>query len=269
MADWKDGLPEEMRGNPGLKDIKDLGGLAKSYLDAQSMIGSSVRLPTKDGGEEGRKAFRARMLEVGKDYGLAPLPGEDEDDTPFYTSLGRPEKAAEYPLPEGIAADGDLAPLLEAAHGAKLTKKQFKALYEKLDNVTVAQGQATLAKIEEDGKILKKEWGDAHDKRRSETANMMKAANAPADLIKAFEEGRVNSASTKWLYETLTALGGESTDMGTQGKRKDQTGVLSPDEAAARLDEIDTRIANMNVGDADYQALLQRRLALIKQAHPA
>jgi len=268
MADWKEGLPEDMRGNPGLKDIKDIGGLAKSFLDAQSMIGGSVRLPSKEAGEEGRKAFRGRILEVGKDYGIVPVPEGEEDDTPFFRSLGTPEKPTEYPLPEGVVAEGELAKLLEVSHGAKLTKKQFSKLYEGLDSVTKSQVQAQLAVKEQDDGVLKKAWGAAYDERRAAVGAMLKSQNAPADLIAAFDAGKVNAASTMWLHDTLKAMGGEGTDLGKQGKRT-TGGILSPDEALARLDEIDKRIEKTMVGDPEYDVLLQRRVQLIELANPA
>ena len=49
---WKDSLPEELKGHKGLTDVKDVGSLAQQFLDSQQMIGQSIRVPGPDAGED-------------------------------------------------------------------------------------------------------------------------------------------------------------------------------------------------------------------------
>jgi hypothetical protein len=44
-TDWRTGLDESLRTDPSLADIKDISGLAKSYIHAQKMIGRD-KLPS-------------------------------------------------------------------------------------------------------------------------------------------------------------------------------------------------------------------------------
>ena len=37
-ADWRSGLPEDIRNDPSLADIKDVGAMAKSYINGQNII---------------------------------------------------------------------------------------------------------------------------------------------------------------------------------------------------------------------------------------
>ena len=71
-----DSLPEDLRGEPSLKNFTDAGSLAKSFVHAQRMIGAEK----------------------------LPLPGksatEDEWNT-IYSKLGRPDSAADYQV-EGV-----------------------------------------------------------------------------------------------------------------------------------------------------------------------
>ena len=48
VADWRDSIPEEIRGHSSLEHINDIGALAKSYVHAQQMVGADkVALPGK------------------------------------------------------------------------------------------------------------------------------------------------------------------------------------------------------------------------------
>ena len=79
-ASFIDTLPEDLRGEPSLRNFTDTAGLAKSYVHAQKMIG------------------------VDK----LPLPGKsatDEEWNNVYERLGRPNAPTEYDFEsvEGIA----------------------------------------------------------------------------------------------------------------------------------------------------------------------
>lgn len=82
---WRDGLPEDIRSEACLSNIKHVTALAKSFVSAQKMVGSNK----------------------------IALPGEhatEEELNTFYKALGRPDKAEDYSvegvkLPEGISLD--------------------------------------------------------------------------------------------------------------------------------------------------------------------
>ena len=82
---WKDSLPEELRNEPCLDNVKNFATLTKSFVSAQKMIGKNK----------------------------IAIPGENasqDEINAFYSALGRPDSASEYKhdhieLPEGIALD--------------------------------------------------------------------------------------------------------------------------------------------------------------------
>jgi hypothetical protein len=274
IQDWKQTLPEEMRGSPALKDIKDVGALAKNYLEAQSAIGASVRIPSKEAGEEGKKAFRARMLEVGKDHGLTVLPGEDEaEQAAFYTALGRPAEAKLYEIPdakaENLKFDAAEAEAFKAvAHAAGLSSKQYKKVVAEMAKSREGGAAAATDKFNSGHADLKKEWGQAYDSRRDEVGKRLAIHNAPASLIEAFKEGLVDADSTRWLHGVMTALGDEPQELTSQGKRS--AGIkLTPGEAMERVAEVEAKLDKMNPGDADYPGLVKRRVELIEIANSA
>ena len=83
LADnWREGLPENIRGEKCLDSIKTIGTLAQSYVHAQRAIGANkVEIPQE---------------------GATP-----EEWGAFYKALGRPDAESEYKtegvkLPEGV-----------------------------------------------------------------------------------------------------------------------------------------------------------------------
>lgn len=111
---FKDSLPEDLRNDASLKDIKDVASLAKSFVHAQSMVG-------KD-----------RM----------PVPDENWSEgqwNDFYDKLGRPKSPDEYPEPSVQIEEDDKANLepvekriKQVAHKNGLTPKQAKTLLDEV-----------------------------------------------------------------------------------------------------------------------------------------
>lgn len=142
---WKDGLPEDLRNEPSLAGVKNLTTLAKSYVNAQKMVGKNkISLPGENATAEERDAF--------------------------FTALGRPKAAAEYKhdniqLPEGIVLDdAQLADFREAAFELGLSQEAFeKALAFDVSRVQKVQAAAIAAQNQEyDATMakLQQQYGD-------------------------------------------------------------------------------------------------------------
>lgn len=60
-------LPENLRSNPSLKDVKDAATLAQRFIDTKSMVGNSIAMPPKDAPEDVQKEWyesnRAKLAE--------------------------------------------------------------------------------------------------------------------------------------------------------------------------------------------------------------
>lgn len=72
--DWRAGLDETLRADPTLADIKDLNGLAKSYVHAQRMIGKDkIAIPTETSDQSEWDMFYERLGRPGDgNYKLDP-----------------------------------------------------------------------------------------------------------------------------------------------------------------------------------------------------
>lgn len=112
--DWRNSLPEDLRGNESLGKFKTTGDLVKSYLNMEKLIGrKTIGLPDENSSEE--------------DWGK------------FFDRLGRPESPDKYQIrraegipPELIDEKGTKA-FLAVAHKAGLSQKQVAALFEEYD----------------------------------------------------------------------------------------------------------------------------------------
>ena len=102
-VNWRDQLPEDLRAAPSLANFTDIAGLAASYVNAKSLQGSSIQIPTASASAEKRANFKKRLREAVPD--LIDIPEDDNDDdwNAVYTKLGAPDKPEGYELPEDLA----------------------------------------------------------------------------------------------------------------------------------------------------------------------
>ncbi len=51
-TDWRSGINPEFANNQSLQEYKDINGLAKSHIELQKMMGSSIRIPAENASPE-------------------------------------------------------------------------------------------------------------------------------------------------------------------------------------------------------------------------
>ena len=216
-VDWKSSLPDDVKTDPSLTDIKDVANLAKSYVHSQKMIGKDrVTLPGKEATNE--------------EWGT------------FYSELGRPEEAKSYDfgerpaLPKGLEYDEDFEhSFRNTAHEAGLTGKQAKALYDGYNNYIATksetQGESLELQKTEWIDTLKKDFGKAYDER--------------IDLAKRAVESYGDADLKEWLNQTgmgnnpmmvkLFSKIGEQVAEGKSDTGSDRAFVMTPDQAKAEI----------------------------------
>jgi hypothetical protein len=152
-------IPEELREHPSLSPIKDVGNLARSYVNAQRLIGSDK----------------------------VPLPKNptEEDLDNIYSRLGRPETAAGYE----VAVDGNViteeiaTQYADIAHSLRLTPQQAQGVldYYKSSVEQSSQGLHEQAEkqAEQTALELQKEWGSAFESK----------VTAAKDIVEQFGGG--------------------------------------------------------------------------------
>jgi hypothetical protein len=141
--DFLNMIPEELRGHPSISPIKDVENLARSYVNAQRLIGADK----------------------------IPLPANptEEDLDRVYSRLGRPESAENYE----IAVDGNVVTeevansYKDVAHKLRLTPEQASGVMEYYKSVVENTGAATMQQLEQQRAAsetaLRQEWGSNYD----------------------------------------------------------------------------------------------------------
>lgn len=180
--DFLQTIPEELRDHPSLSPIKDVENLARSYVNAQRLIGAD-KVPL-------------------------PVNPTEEDLDNIYGKLGRPETAEGYQ----IAVDGNVVTeevaqsYADIAHKLRLTPDQatgimdyYRSMASQASEITA---EAETQQRSQTEMALRKEWGDDFDARiedagkiaqqfgggellEMQLADGTKVGNHP-DFIKAF-----------------------------------------------------------------------------------
>lgn len=177
---WLSSIPEDLKADPSLSTFKDVGSLAKSYVEARRMLGSSIRIPHAESSEDVVKDFYSKITQV---PGVVKLPSSDspEEMQAFYKQLGRPDKPEEYQveIPETYPVDADTySQFTHLAHNLGLTNKQMQELI-KYETERYSQGEEyareNLAQSKENCIAhLKQRWGEDFDNRLSGAKAAMK-----------------------------------------------------------------------------------------------
>jgi hypothetical protein len=146
---WKEGLPEDLRGEQSLGTINTIQDLAKSYINAQKMVGADkIQLPNKyDDGSQLRNVLN---------------------------KLGLPADLNEYDIsPKNVEIPEEHQESFNAfkahAHKLGLLPQQAQEMFEFLHNQGVEQDQQLIEqqqKIEQEAIAnLQKEWGAAFNNK--------------------------------------------------------------------------------------------------------
>lgn len=211
---WKMGLPSELREDSSLKSIVDVQGLAKSYINAQKLVGADkIPVPSKH--------------------------ATDEDWRGVYSKLGLPEDPKGYEFKaDGIKPETTEA-FRAAAHKAGLLPKQAQGVIEWLGEhskqVVEQAKQAHISKQSDEIKALKTEWGAAFDQKVSAAANIFKEF-ATQDDIKYIQESGLSNDTR--LLKIFAKVADSLKDHKIVGNQNSGEGMLTPDAAQEKIGSI-------------------------------
>ena len=169
---WKEIISEEYRSNPNIEKFTEIDALAKSYINAVSMIGSDkIPVPTNSSTEE-------QWNEI-------------------YSKLGRPESPDKYQLDiksEVASINEDaIKSFADIAHKTGLNNKQAQAILEYYKNNVEAETQQSKINTEtfqaQSEQLLRKEWGSNFDANIKKAGALAKANMNPELLDMSLQDG--------------------------------------------------------------------------------
>ena len=157
-ASWRDALPDDLKSNESLGKFSDISTLAKSYINAEQMIG--------------------------KDKMVVPGANTTEDEwSDIYDKLGRPSAPDAYELTaelaEGEQVDAQLmSSFKETAHKHGLSPAQAQGLLDYYNNIST-QSMTDMANNsvlvqEQSQRELREEWGGSYEANLSQASNIGK-----------------------------------------------------------------------------------------------
>jgi hypothetical protein len=184
---WKDGLPDDLKNDPTIKNLKDVPAALRMLLNAQKLIG--------------------------KDKLVIPEPSAtDEQWGEVMKKLGLPETVDKYDFkaPEGATPEF-LKEFKEFAHKNAILPRQaekfmgwFKERTEKALQEAETQDQHAFNSAV-DG--LKREWGTAYDRKIAEASGMFKTFTTEEERKELRELGFSNHPTViKLMAKTAEAL---------------------------------------------------------------
>lgn len=243
LSKWKEALPEDLRNEPTIAQTKDIVSLAKQLVDAQKMIGGSVRMPGPDAKPEDLKEFISKARQ--RIPNLAVVPQADapaEEWEAYYKAVGRPDDPTGYELPAYQSMTGDefddsewAAQFQKAAWEAGLSPQQAERLYQlRLEEIKQAEEAFENSKREAI-KVLQQEYGDQWEEVVEKGHRVAKAI-ADEDFMELMSTALGNHPAVVKFFAKL-------------GDMIDEPGVfregttaaasnISPEEATQRIMEI-------------------------------
>lgn len=231
-SNWRDGVPEFAREWDEVKNSDTADKFYQQVEGQRKLLGQSVRIPGADAGADQMAEFYQKIQS--KVPGLMRTPDLDNAELMKETMarLGTPEDATGYGDVENMET-ARLSELRDLAHGAGLTKGQFKKLAAQMqgtDKATVELGQVAQ---KEQKDMLSREWGAALDVRSKQAVELARQTGAPKKLLEAAEAGTIDADTMVWLHGMSKQMGIEAPTISNQG-----SGVMAPAEATEQISDM-------------------------------
>lgn len=253
--DWRTGLPDDLRAHPALTDIKDLNGLAKSYVHAQSLVGADkIVLPKTD--------------------------ASPQEMNEFWNKLGRPSVADDYKFPDlkdtGLEKNEEDQKWAKGLfHELGLTQTQSEKLYAAYTTrlgggvkaMQEAKEQAQNAGLEE----LRAEWkGETFDLN---IQMAQKALNTFGDEKLKAHLNATGLGNDPMLIRTFAKIGKLLGEDRAFGERTSGAGFASgPEAAKAEIANLqlnkDFQKAYLTASDPGHALALDKMTKLFAIAYP-
>jgi hypothetical protein len=212
-------IPEELRDHPSISPIKDVENLARSYVNAQRLIGA--------------------------DKIAVPVNPTDEDLDRIYDRLGRPQAPSDY----GFDVDGNViteelaTDYADVAHKLRLTPDQAKGILDYYRSSVEQSGEQSLelaeAAKEQTVESLRSEWGRAFDQKVEAAARVAQEFADPEMFNITLADGSKLGDNAEFIkaFAKIADFRQSVTSEDTVAEMS-QSNVMTPATAQAEIDAI-------------------------------
>lgn len=243
-------IPVDLREHPSLSPIKDVENLARSYVNAQRLIGSD-KIPM-------------------------PVNPTDEDLDRIYGKLGRPESAEGY----GIKSHGDIITeeaannFADIAHSLRLNTQQAQGIMDYYKS-SVEQAMASESGIIEEAREttennLRQEWGRTYDQKVEAAAKTAQEFAAPEIFDLTLADGSKLGDNIEFIkaFAKIAEFRQTVTSEDTVAESS-QSNVMTPANAEAEISSImgDKTHAYWDRKNPQHHAAVDRMARLMEMQH--
>lgn len=215
-------LPEDLRNEPSLRTFTDPGALAKSYVNAQRMIGAD------------------KVARPGKSW-------TDDQYNEFYSAIGRPDSADAYEFDvSGVMSDEEATSFRQAIFEAGLQPRQVSRLEKFINELSNNAQTATQTRTEEAvfaaEQELRSEFGQAFEQRMglAQSAARTLLGNEGMEMFENVQlaDGRMlgDHPDVVRMFANLAEQIGEDNLVGEPTEL-----IMTPEEAKSRISEMTRR----------------------------
>ena len=272
VANWRDGLSDDLKSSSALADVKDVSSLAQQFVDQSSFLGSALRVPSEDASVEDKQKFFDKVQKHAPNLMPRPEVGNEDQMNAVLTALGRPDDVTGYEavdVPEGLNfSDDRLGAFKDMAHKHGLTKDQFKGV---LGDVLAldAQSMQSMDEATVTSRLaIEKEWGATFKDRENQAIAAAEATGAPQAIIDMAKEGKIGGDTLKWMHALAEKIGGGEgrTDLDDGNN----SGRMTPADAEAQISDMMNNRAHpyWDSHHPDHQAAIQKMMKLAAFADP-
>jgi hypothetical protein len=241
---WKEAISEEYRSNPNIEKFTEIDALAKSYINAVSMIGADkISLPGKS--------------------------ATDEQWNEVYNKLGRPESADKYTLEfkTDVASidENTIKGFAQNAYKLGLNNKQAQGILEfyksKLESSAKEMNVNMEYAQEQAANSLRAEWGKSYDENLRKASSIAQTYLEPELLDTQLRDGSRLGDNPKIIkaFANIANLLSEDKIIGTEADN-----VLQGREIEKEIEELtsDRQGAYWNKTHPNHNKVVNQVLAL-------
>jgi hypothetical protein len=258
-------LPDDLRESPSLAKFNDVSSLAKSYLSAEQMLGSSIRIPSEHASEEDKKSFLEKLTKI-ENVVVLPDKSDAAGQDALYKKLGRPDSPDGYQIENVPGFDANMVDQFsQLAHKVGLTSDQAAQLVE------FEKGR--MNQLEEykntSQKVLQEKWGNDYNNRMQGAKYALDSyAETFPDAVAQIKASPLGNNPV--VIAALSDLGASLKEGGYVSGENKVTYGLTPDEAKARINEVQSNAkhAYFDSSSTKHAEALEYMDHLFKQAYP-
>ena len=262
---WRDQLPDEIKTNGALDNIKDIDQMATMIVNGRKLQSNQISIPGEDVTDEKRVEFLTDLQSKIPDLVYV---GEGADMSNLYDRMGRPKEATEYALGElPEALKGNFATLTAKAHEAGVTAEQMKAITDTIvGDYTTNLNQQTTA-LDESLGAIKKEYGDATDSKLKAAEGFAKQLGFDEGFAEAVGKGTIGLNNMKAFDKMMDGFDSPGPRIGDDPGTGDPS-RLTPAQAEMKLSEImgNKEHAYWNGADPAHDAAIEKVITLTRAA---